>query len=252
MKKIIRLSTFLILASCSSEDSYFSTAVEQDTVDITSVVEANFKNDYTHGVNVVVNGDYISISSTGLPNHKTPYWGEEHKMYEKFSGINHANANSSMATFNYVMTIPAYPAEANNKEQIELGPVGMALNGVPLYSDYEVDGLLTEDDWSTFDAFGGHSGPNGDYHYHCEGEYPKADNANLIGFLRDGFPIYGRKDIDGSYPDDLDENGGHIGLTPDFSEAIYHYHVSNEAYATSGLYVIKSGGYHGTKGTFSH
>ena len=57
--------------------------------------------------------------------------------------------------------------------------------------------------------------------------------------------------MDGSYPKNLDENGGHIGTTSDFSESIYHYHISNEAYSTSGLYVIKSGAYHGTKGTFT-
>jgi len=96
-----------------------------------------------------------------------------------------------------------------------------------------------------------HPGPREDYHYHCEGDYLTLDDSNLIGFLRDGFPVYGPKDMDGSYPVDLDENGGHEGETADFSEAIYHYHVSNEVYSTSGLYVIKSGAYHGSKGTFS-
>ncbi|MDB2385078.1 YHYH protein [Polaribacter sp.] len=238
---------------CSNDESETETEDDVDTtaVDITSVVQVNFNNDYTDGVSVEVNDNSITIRSTGLPDHKTPYWGEGHEMYEEFPGTNHANANTSMTTFNYAMTIPTNPTEATNKEETELGAVGMALNGAPIYNDYEGMGVLTEIAWSTFDASGAHPGPNEDYHYHSEGTYLTVDDNNLIGFLRDGFPVYGRKDEDETYPSDLDENGGHIGTTEDFSDAIYHYHVSSEEYSTSGLFVIKSGAYHGTKGTFT-
>ncbi|MFY9241747.1 MAG: YHYH protein [Polaribacter sp.] len=253
MRKIFCSIVFaFLLIGCSSNTTENDTIddVTAGSVDVTSVVENNFKNSYTDGVSVEVNGDFISISSTGLPDHKTPYWGQGHEMYEDFPGTNHANANTSMTTFNYVMTIPTKPSEATNKEQTDLGPVGMALNGAPIYNDYEGGGVLQENAWGTFDSTGAHPGPNEDYHYHCEGTYLSVDDSNLIGFLRDGFPIYGRKDMDGSYPSDLDDNGGHISVTDNFSEAIYHYHISNNVYSTSGLYVIKSGSYHGTKGTF--
>ncbi|UZR98957.1 YHYH protein [Chondrinema litorale] len=254
MRKILLSIALICLFACQNND--FPDEIMDDnsssgsTVDISNVVLTYFKNEYTDGVSVEINDNNILIRSTGLPDHKTPYWGEGHEMYEEFPGTNHANMNTTMISWNYVMTIPIYPEEANNKEQTELGPVGMALNGVPLYNDYEGGGLLQENAWSTFDASGAHPGPNEDYHYHCEGTYLTVDDSNLIGFLRDGFPIYGRKDMDGTYPDDLDENGGHERVTYDFSESIYHYHVSNDIYSTSGLYVIKSGAYHGTKGTF--
>ncbi len=247
-------SLFLILfMACSSTnvDSADEDTASEGSVDITAVVQANYRNDYTEGVSVQVSDNSIQVSSTGLPDHKTPYWGVGHEMYEDFPGTNHANMNTSMTTFNYVMTIPTKPQEASYKEETELGPVGMALNGVPIYNDYEGGGMLEENAWGTFDASGAHPGPREDYHYHCEGTYLTVDDANLIGFLRDGFPIYGRKDMDGTYPDNLDDNGGHIGVTADFSDAIYHYHTSNDVYSTSGLYVIKSGAYYGTKGTFS-
>ncbi|SHJ20155.1 YHYH protein [Mesonia phycicola] len=257
MKKIFYSLSILLLIACddtstSSDDIAVDDGVTTtEGVDITSVVQANFINNYTEGVTVQVNDSDISISSTGLPDHKTPYWGEGHEMYEDFPGTNHANMNTTMIAFNYVMTIPTTPEEASVKEQTDFGPIGMALNGVPIYNDYEGGGLLAEDAWSTFDSSGAHPGPNEDYHYHCEGTYLTVDDFNLIGFLRDGFPIYGRKDMDESYPDDLDEYGGHIGVTQDFSDGIYHYHVSNEVYSTSGLYVIKSGSYYGTKGSFT-
>ncbi len=243
---------FLVFFACSSDnESETTTIIDESSVDITSVVQANFTNSYTNDVSVAVSGDYITISSTGLPDHKTPYWGSGHEMYEDFPGTNHANANTSMVAHNYAMTIPIYPQEAINKEETELGAVGMALNGAPIYNDYEGSGVLTEIAWSTFDSTGAHPGPGEDYHYHCEGTYLSVDENNLIGFLRDGFPVYGRKDADGSYPNDLDENGGHTGTTNDFSDEIYHYHISSEEYSTSGLFVIKSGAYHGTKGTFT-
>lgn len=52
--------------------------------------------------------------------------------------------NKSMTSFNYKMTIPIYPNESAYKEETELGPVGMALNGVPIYNDYEGGGVLQE------------------------------------------------------------------------------------------------------------
>lgn len=255
MMKQLFLLILVGMVSCNSDDSNEDANEEivnsEGAVNISEVVQSKYNNDYTDGVSIEIGDNSISITSIGLPDHQTPYWGEGHEMYEEFEGTNHANMNTSMIAFNYVMTIPTNPSEADSKEVTDLGAVGMALNGVPLYNDYEGGGVLEENAWSTFDASGAHPGPNEDYHYHCEGNYLTVDDANLIGFLRDGFPIYGRKDMDDSYPDDLDDNGGHEGTTVDFAESIYHYHVSNEVYSTSGLYVIKSGAYHGTKGTFT-
>ena len=250
MKKMFLAMQLVVFFSCNSDNTTTTTSTAEG-VDVTSVVQNYFKNSYTNGVSVSVSGTKITVKSTGLPDHKTPYWGVGHEMYEAFPGTNHANANTSMTTFNYAMTIPAKPTEASTKEETELGPVGMALNGVPIYNNYEGSGVLAENAWGTFDASGAHPGPNKDYHYHCEGTYLTVDSNNLIGFLRDGFPVYGRKDMDGTYPSNLDANGGHTGVTADFSTAIYHYHVSNNVYSTSGLYVIKAGAYHGTKGTFT-
>ncbi|MCG9793251.1 YHYH protein [Flavobacterium algicola] len=250
MNKIFLATMLVVLFSCN-DDSSSSDDSSEEGVDISTVVINSFKNSYTNAVSVKVSDGYITISSTGLPDHKTPYWGVGHEMYEDFPGTNHANANTSMTTYNYAMRIPVVPSEATTKEVTELGAVGMAVNGVPIYNDYEGSGVLQENAWSTFDSSGAHPGPNKDYHYHCEGTYLTVDSNNLIGFLRDGYPVYGRKDADGTYPSNLDANGGHTGTTTDFTDAIYHYHVSNNVYSTSGLYVIKSGSYHGTKGTFT-
>ncbi len=69
--------------------------------------------------------------------------------------------------------------------------------------------------------------------------------------MRDGYPIYGRKDSDGSLPT-LDGAGGHTSVTPDSpSTAVYHYHVNEQTSTTAGTagqkqWFLTTGTYHGT------
>ncbi|MEQ9100083.1 MAG: YHYH protein [Imperialibacter sp.] len=249
MKKIFLPIILLNMVSCQSDDVADNMA---GSVEIADVVLAHFKNDYTDGVSVQVADGNITISSTGLPNHKTPYWGAGNEMYEDFPEGYHANVNTSMSAHNYRMTIATMPAASGNHEETTLGPIGMAVNGVPIYNDREggnvaLDALTI----TTFDYSGAHPGPGKDYHYHTTGRYTTVDDDHLVGFLRDGFPIYGRRDQDETYPADLDTYGGHFGTTSDFPNGIYHYHASNVNYLNTGYYILKAGAYYGTKGTFT-
>ena len=138
-------------------------------------------------------------------------------------------------------------------EDMQMGmTIGMALNGVPLFNDREGGNVsLDAMTITTFDYSGAHPAPSKNYHYHTTGRYTSMDDAKLIGFLRDGFPIYGRKDTTGIYPT-LDSYGGHFGPTQDFTSGIYHYHASNVNYLNTGYYILKAGSYYGTKGTFTN
>ncbi len=239
------LSTITV-SSCkkSSTDS----GTTPGTVSIASVVTAK----YTSAVTVSTSGSSINLRSNGTPAHVSPYWLVGHPLYE--SQIAGQNTNpGNIGVQNYSMTLPANPAEESTKEATSLGPIGMALNGVAIYNDRE-GGNVPVDAGTllSFDRAGAHPGPGNTYHYHFTGDFTGNDNANLIGFLRDGFPIYARKDMNGSYPTNLDANGGHVGTTADFSTAIYHYHAANTAYMGSRFYVLKAGSYHGTKGTFTN
>jgi YHYH protein len=217
-------------------------------VSITTVVQANFSN----AVIITVNEDCIVLRSNGLPNHKTPYWGVGNASYEDFPAGHAPNVNTTMIAQNYTMTIPTNPNEATNKEATSLGEIGMALNGVAIFNDREGGNVpLDAMTLTTFDYSGAHPAPGKNYHYHTTGRYTSVDDARLIGFLRDGYPIYGRKDTTGVYPT-LDAYGGHIGPTQDFPEGIYHYHASNVNYLNSGYYILKAGSYYGTKGTFTN
>ena len=70
---------WLVILSCS-DNAEDSTTISESNVDITSVVQSSLSNTYTNNVTVQVNANSITIKSTGLPDHKTPYWGEGHEM----------------------------------------------------------------------------------------------------------------------------------------------------------------------------
>ena len=241
------LAISFILYSCNKDDDSTTVTPTTGAVSILSTVQTKYKSMVT----ISTSGSSITLKSNGTPDHVSPYWDATNTLYEAQMSGSTVNPGK-IGTQNYAMTIPTNPTEASTKEATTLGAIGMALNGVPIYNDREggnvpVDaGVL-----GSFDRAGAHPGPGNTYHYHCTGDFTGNDNANLIGFLRDGFPIYARKDNDGSYPANLDTNGGHVGTTADFSTPIYHYHASNTAYLGSRFYILKAGSYHGTKGTFT-
>ncbi len=218
----------------------------------TTTVPTVFSSNYKSAVTLSATATTVTMKSSGVPDHVTPYWGTGNALYEaQMAGfiINPGNLQSQT----FVMTIPTNPVEATTKEATSLGPIGMALNGVAIYNDREAGNLPVDAGTLTsFDRAGAHSGPGGLYHYHFNGDFTSDDDAKLIGWLRDGFPIYGRKcNSTGTYATGLDANGGHTTNTTEYSAGIYHYHCANVAYMNSIFYVLKAGSYHGTKGTFT-
>ncbi|QMW05182.1 YHYH protein [Spirosoma foliorum] len=249
MKKIIFPMMFLGLMACKKDDSATpSTTTTTTSVDVTSVLKSKVTSDVT----VSISGDNIILKSDGRPhNHKSPYWGTSNALYEAPPTGHVVNPNA-MLSQNYTMTIPAKPTAASTHEATSIGAIGMALNGVAIYNNQE--GPNTELDAgkiSSLDGAGAHPEQTGAYHYHVTGTYTTQDDAKLVGFLRDGFPIYGRKDMDGTYPSNLDAYNGHTAPTTEFPNGIYHYHTRNENYLNTGYYILKSGSYYGTKGTFT-
>ena len=245
----VALSIALSTMSCSKDDS--TTDTSSPTTSGNTTVPTIFSSNYKTAVSLSTDGTSLTLKSNGTPDHVTPYWGIGHALYEEQTTgqtVNPGNLQSQV----FVMTIPLNPVAASTKEETSLGPIGMALNGVAIYNDREGGNVPVDSGTlKSFDRAGAHSGPGGLYHYHFNGDFTSDDDAKLIGWLRDGFPIYGRQDKDGTYPSTLDANGGHIGPTAEYPNGIYHYHCSNVNYMNSGFYVLKAGSYYGTKGTFT-
>ncbi len=236
-----------ILFSCKKSNNNNNTP-PASTTDITAVVRAKMATGY---VTVATSGSNLVLSSDGRPNHKSPYWGVGNALYEPFPSGHSSNPGGAILPQTYIMTIPSVPAGASTHEATSLGPIGMALNGVAIFNNVEMGGNpIDAGIISSFDGAGAHPAQAGNYHYHVTGNYTTTDDAKLVGFLRDGFPLYGRRDMNGTYPNDLDAYNGHNAATTEFPSGIYHYHVENVNYLNTGYYIFKSGSYYGNKGTF--
>ena len=189
-------------------------------------------------VTITFDGDEITIVSNGLPNHTTPYWESGASLYiDPVIADADRMSPGVISERSYTVTLPAAPEWAATTSSTGLGAIGIAVTGAPIFNDQEGPNIqLSATVASGFDYAGGHMGPTG-YHYHLESSDVEEntilsqDDDKLVGILQDGFLLYGRKEMDGSYPADLDESGGHFGVTPHSDgEEVYHYHIINEYY----------------------
>lgn len=190
----------------------------------------------------------ITIESNGLPNHTSPYWEETEPLYIDPVVALRQTPGRIGGDRNITLTVPTAPELAASGTVTGLGPIGIAVTGVPIFNDTEGPNRpLEEEIAQTFDYAGAHNGPSG-YHYHIESSnVPENtvlshDDEKLVGIMADGFLIYGRKCSSISdYPTNLDASGGHTSLTQHGnSEAFYHYHIINEFYI--GELIVLFGG----------
>lgn len=192
---------------------------------------------WADNVEITVDGDNIRFQSDGLPSHEylDSYLADGRDGKYIAEGVESYDANFSF---------PIVPTVADSASSTGNGAIGVAISGAVFFDPYEGDGsdTVANDDQSEIDgipfidACGGHPLPNAiSYHYHgipfCITDAVDTDgeHSTLIGYLFDGFGIYGPQDTDGSEPTDLDACMGHTGPTPEFGYDTYHYHVSSSA-----------------------
>lgn len=200
-----------------------------------------------------VDGEYVVIKTNGIPDHKSPYyqgtqWSDK---YEAYKGTNpkwSQNPNK-IASFSFTFKIPLNPGVDAAHAATPLGPIGVAVNGVAMFNQYAAQRAVLTDEINSFDQYNGHPQQQGNYHYHIEPVYITANKGKdaLVGFLLDGFPVYGPteggKTITNS---DLDEFHGHTSVTADYPNGIYHYHIT-----TADPY-INGSGFYGKSGTVTY
>jgi hypothetical protein len=158
--------------------------------------------------------DLLIVHSDGIPDHSTGEFP------------NPRNPNS-IRRQDYTFKIPLHPRRSDHISDLPMGPIGMAINGVPFYNPFNREGRDAAR-FEVLDDCCGHPDPLGRYHYHI---YPKCihtsfddpagEHSPLIGYAFDGYAIYGPNGEDGKPPTDLDECNGHSD-----SARGYHYHVT--------------------------
>lgn len=201
---------------------------------------------------ITSDGSFVYIKTSGTPDHKSVYYATNNSLYENFSGTTFGGSNfvknpNSIVTKNYTFKIPLNPAKASTHAPTSLGAIGVSLNGIPFYNQYAGPNQPLTSEVTSFDQWWGHPTANGSYHYHVEPIYlttVKASKSALMGFLLDGFPVYGPEENGGPVNESsLDEFHGHFGVTTEYPNGIYHYHVTNtDPY-------INGAGFYGTPGT---
>lgn len=236
------------LLSCSKKSSTSGT-----TTPVSLTVPDVYKKIY--GASSITNdGTYITIKTNGSPDHKSIYYPSGNALYEDFSGTTFGGSNfvknpNSILAQSYTFKIPVNPAEASSKQATPLGPIGVALNGVPFFNQYAGPNQPLTNEIVSFDRYWGHPAPGGMYHYHVEPLFlttVKFTKSDLLGFLLDGFPVYGPMENGTTVSNSiLDAYHGHKYATSDFPNGIYHYHI------TSTDPYINGNGFYGTPGTIS-
>lgn len=169
---------------------------------------------------------------------------------------------------NRVFLFSLNPTQASSETTIsDNDHSGMAISGgtfvhpnedSPSGAGYAVTNTY-DDAWEVLDDCNGNvSNMGGPYHYHGDPSNPTRDtvdehtatavraagclpnfskdvddtnHAAVIGFMADGFPIYGEEGYDEG--DELDSCNGHTGVTQEFPNGIYHYHALTADTATS-------------------
>lgn len=140
--------------------------------------------------------------------------------------------------------IPLNPAVAAAPTSVVDGPLGVAINGVPIFNPCTQGGCVTGGDTKVLgqlDTCNGHAGRADDYHYHAAPTCMMADqppnywDTHPLGWALDGFPIFGYRDADGTTALRDSICGGNTKTVPNAPPG-YAYHVTDSSpYVTNCL-----------------
>ena len=244
MKKII----LPVIAAIALISTAFLACKKAESGSTTTAALPDMYKKFNSTLQVYVEGNYVVIKTNAVPDHKSPYFATTDSRYQAYNGSNPnfmLNPNRIIEQ-NLTFKIPISPAEVTTKQSTPLGPIGVSLNGIPLFNQYAGPGTPLTNEINSFDQYNGHPQQSGQYHYHVEPLYItslKGKNS-LLGVLLDGFPVYGPMENGVTLTDaNLDAYHGHFGVTADFPNGIYHYHITAEAPYING------NGFWGTPGT---
>ncbi len=209
---------------------------------------------FTSAVSLWVDGSNVVIQANAVPDHKSPYFTTlNDPRYEAYNGTNPnwAQNPNHIATQTIEFRIPANPQVATTHAATPLGPIGVAVNGVPLFNQYAGPNQPLTNEINSFDQYDGHPQQTSMYHYHVEPNALTAVNGrdSLIGYLLDGFPVYGPLENGVTITTQsgvLDTYHGHTHATADYPQGIYHYHITADAPYING------NGFYGTAGTVTY
>lgn len=188
-------------------------------------------------IQFTLNGDTRVITTNDLPSHPTGTYpiGSTDAAYQYDRNPNRIQSQ------NFRIELPANPTLAA-QPACAPGTIGLLLSGSSLFNALDApgrDAVAHE----TQDACQGHPQESGAYHYHnltdCIQDKPSSDgHSALMGYMIDGFGIYGHHGIGGKTltSADLDECHGHTHTIDWDGKKVemYHYHATYDFPYTAG------------------
>jgi phosphatidylethanolamine-binding protein (PEBP) family uncharacterized protein len=172
--------------------------------------------------------DYGTIASLGMP--------QDHGMMDGITATNLQVPVAQNFTGSNGWRIPLAPALAATTTDVADGPVGIAINGVPLFNPCKQGGCQNGDTkvLGELDICNGHAGRADDYHYHAAPTCLMATqpasywNTHPIGWALDGFAIFGYNNADGTTATRDGVCGGNTAAVSN-APAGYSYHVTDSS-----------------------
>ncbi len=184
-------------------------------------------------ISVVLEGKQRVVRANNLPKHATGKFpiraGSRAYVYDR----NPNRVREQMV----LLRLPADPVITAAPSCVPMGMIGFALSGVAIFNAFDLQGRDAPA-YEIQDKCNGHPEIGGRYHYHdwsaCmqDREGQAGHHSSLVGFMLDGFPIYGPRGEGGRRLKnaDLDACHGHqhtIELDGR-KQSRYHYHFTNE------------------------
>ncbi len=168
---------------------------------------------------------YAYVASNGLATHPM------------MNGITATNLQVPLAV-NFsganAWKIPLAPAIAASTTTAVDGPIGVAINGVPIFNPCKQGGCQNGDTkvLGELDICNGHAGRGDDYHYHAApvcmmaGQAASYWNTHPVGWALDGFAIFGYNNADGTVASRDGVCGGNTSAVANGPSG-YSYHVTD-------------------------
>ena len=168
---------------------------------------------------------YAYVASNGLATHAT------------MNGITATNLQVPVAQNFFGINawkIPLAPALASATTSAVDGPIGIAINGVPIFNPCKQGGCQNGDTkvLGELDVCNGHAGRADDYHYHAApsclmaGQAPSYWDTHPVGWALDGFAIFGYNNADGTTATRDGVCGGNTSAVSNGPSG-YSYHVTD-------------------------
>jgi hypothetical protein len=211
-RSLTNLIALYLLTSDSVNCTYIKTSVTAST---------------TGTATVTCDTSYAYMASTGIATHT---------MMNGITGTNLQVPIAQTFTGTNAWKIPLNPAVATTVTTPLTGPIGMAINGVLLYNPCKQSGCTASSEdtkaLGELDVCNGHAGRSDDYHYHAAptcmmaGQSTSYWDTHPVGWLLDGFALYGYNDSTGTVATRDSECGGNTNTVVNGPSG-YSYHLTD-------------------------